>query len=71
MLNNVNPIDRTHFSLVIEELIEFKIESKSAKLLVDPLQLLEYFSRVAVRFVLKLELCKQQMCGELKPNNKA
>lgn len=42
----------SHFSLVIDELIEFNVESKSAKLLVDPLQLVEYFSRVTPRFVL-------------------
>lgn len=44
---------KTHFSLVIDELIEFKVESNSAKLFVDPLQLVEYFSRVAPRFVLQ------------------
>lgn len=33
--------------------MEFSCESKSAKLLVDPLQLVEYFSRVAQRRVLE------------------
>lgn len=45
---------QTHFSLVIDELMEFKCESKSAKLLVEPLQLFEYLSRVTPRLVLKL-----------------
>jgi hypothetical protein len=52
----------THFSLVIEELIEFNVESKSAKLLVDPLQLFEYLSRVVPRFVL-LKNAKSLLSG--------
>lgn len=43
---------KAYFSLVIDELIELIVESNSAKLFVDPLQLFEYLSRVTPRFVL-------------------